>query len=94
MLSDPRLAVLAVTPIGQSKPDPFERLACAVFTQALRDCGFLSSGRITRKVKEEAIDFLTSGSSAFQFWCRVLDLHPDIVRSELKRRLTLSILKQ
>ncbi len=88
VLSDPRLAVLAVTHIGRSKPDPFKRLACGVFTQALRDCGFLSSGRIKRKVQEEAINFLTNGGEAFQFWCRVHDLHPDRVRSELTRRLT------
>ncbi len=93
-MSDPRRAVLAVTHIGRSKPDPFKRLACAVFTQALRDCGFLSSGRIDTKVKEEAIDFLTSGGEGFRFWCRVLDLHPHIVRSELKRRLTQRLLKQ
>ncbi len=94
VLSDPRRAVLAVTHIGRSKPDPFKRLACAVFTQALSDCGLLRSARIDRKVQKEAIHFLTSGGEAFQFWCRALDLHPERLRSELKRRLTLSILKQ
>ncbi|MCS4558779.1 hypothetical protein L9G74_20365, partial [Shewanella sp. C32] len=71
----------------QRRPDPFKRLACGVFTQALRDCGFLGSVPIDRKVKAEAISFLTSGSSAFRFWCHALNQHPETVRSELKRRL-------
>ncbi len=92
--SDPRLTVLAVTITRQSKPNPTKCLASAVFTQALRDCGILKSARIERKVQKEAIDFLTSGGEAFQFWCRALDLHPERLRSELKRRLTQRILKQ
>ncbi len=90
MLSDPRFTILAVTITHQSKPDPVERLASAVFTQALRDCGFLRSSRIDRKVQKEAIDFLTSGGEGFRFWCRVLDQNPDLVQSLLRRRLTRS----
>ncbi len=90
VLSDPRLTVLVVTHIGHSKPNSLKRLACAVFTQALRDCGFLSSARIDRKVQTEAINFLTSGGEAFQFWCRALNQNPDILQSALRRRLTRS----
>ena len=87
MLSAPRLPVLAVTHIGHSEPNSLKRLACGVFDQALRDCGFLSSARIEKKMQNEAIDFLISGGEGFRFWCRMLDQNPDIVRSELKRRL-------
>jgi hypothetical protein len=88
VLSAPRLPVLAVTHIGHSKPDWLKRLACGVFDQALRDCGFLSSARIDRKVQRDAIYFLTNGSEAFRFWCHALNQDPDKVRSELKKRLS------
>ncbi len=88
MSSDPRLPVLAVTITRQSKPNPTKCLASAVFTQALRDCGILKSARIERKVQKEAIDFLTEDGEAFRFWCQALNLHPDRVRLELKKRLT------
>jgi len=87
VLSDPGLTILAVTFTHQRGPDPFKLLASGVFTQALRDCGYLSSARVERKVQRDAIDFLTSGGEAFRFWCQALNLHPDQVRSELKRRL-------
>jgi len=87
VLSDPRLTILAVTITHQRGPDPFKRLACGVFTQALRDCGFLGSARIDRKLQKEAIAFLTNGGEAFRFWCHALNQHPETVRSELKRRL-------
>ena len=87
MLSDPSLTVLAVSQISYSEPNSLKRLACGVFKQALRDCGFLSSARIDRKVQIDAVDFLTSGGEAFQFWCRALNQNPDKVRSELKKRL-------
>jgi len=92
VLSAPRLPVLAVTHIGHSEPDWSKRLACGVFDQALRDCGLSPRyhGRVDRKVKEEAISFLTSGSSAFRFWCRALNQNPDRVRSALRKRLTRS----
>ena len=90
MLSDPRLTILAVTITHQYKLDPVQRLASAVFTQALRDCGFLSSTRIDRKVQRDAIHFLTSGGAGFRFWCRVLDQNPETVQSVLKKRLTRS----
>ncbi len=90
MLSDPRLTILAVTITHQYKLDPVQRLASAVFTQALRDCGFLSSARIEKKMQKEAIHFLTSGGEGFRFWCRVLDQNPDLVQSLLRRRLTRS----
>jgi len=84
VLSDPRLTVLGLTHIGHSEPNSLRRLACGVFDQALRDCGFLSSARIDRKVQKEAIAFLTSGGEAFRFWCKALDQNPDIVQSEKK----------
>ncbi len=87
-MSDPRLTILAVTITHQSKPDPHKRLASAVFTQALRDCGFLLSARVDRKVQKEAIDFLTSGGEGFRFWCHALNQNPDIVQSALRKRLT------
>ncbi len=90
MLSDPRFTILAVTITHQSKPDPVERLASAVFTQALRDCGFLSRARIEKKLQRDAIHFLTNGGEAFRFWCMALDLNPDLVQSLLRRRLTRS----
>ncbi len=93
VLSDPRRTVLAVTITHQSKPDPVKHLASAVFTQALRDCGFLRTHRreeIDRKVKEEAINFLTSGDETFRFWCHALNQHPETVQSELRRRLARS----
>ena len=90
VLSDPRLTVLAVTHIGHSEPNSLKRLACGVFNQALRDCGFLSSARIEKELQREAIHFLTSGGEAFRFWCRALDQNPDILQSALRRRLTRS----
>ncbi len=87
MLSAPRLPVLAVTHISHSEPNSLKRLAWGVFNQALRDCGFLSSARIDRKLQKEAIDFLTSGGEDFRFWCQALNQDPNIVRSELKKRL-------
>ncbi len=90
MLSAPRFPVFAVTHIRHSEPNSLQRLACGVLNQALRDCGFLGSARIDRKVKEEAISFLTSGGEAFRFWCKALNKNPDRVRSALKRRLTRS----
>ena len=87
MSSDPRLSVLAVTHIGHCEPNSLKRLACGVFNQALKDCGVLSSARIERKVQKEAIDFLIHGGEAFRFWCHALNQNPDIVRSELKKRL-------
>ena len=87
MLSDPRFPVFAVTITHQFKPDPVNRLASAVFTQALRDCGFLSGARVKSKVQKEAIYFLTSGGEGFRFWCHALNQHPESVRSKLKRRL-------
>ena len=87
VLSDPRLTILAVTITHQRGPDPFKRLACGVFNQALRDSGFLSSARIERKVQREAINFLIHGGEDFRFWCHALNQNPDIVRSELKKRL-------
>ncbi len=86
-MSDPSLTVLAVTITHQRRPDPFKRLACGVFDQALRDCGFLSSARIKSKLQRDAIYFLTSGGEAFRFWCDALNQDPNIVRSELKKRL-------
>ncbi len=88
MLSDPSLTVLAVTHIGHREPNSLKRLACGVFKQALRDCGFLSSARIESKVQRDAINFLTNGGEAFRFWCDALNQDPDIVRSELKKRLS------
>jgi len=87
VLSAPRLPVLAVTHIAHSHPNSLQRLACGVFKQALRDCGFLSSARIDRKVKEEAISFLTSGSKAFRFWCHALDQNPEKVKAVLRKRI-------
>jgi len=87
VLSAPRLPVLAVTITHQSKPDPVERLACGVFKQALRDCGFLSSARIDRKVQREAIDFLIHGGEDFRFWCHALNQNPETVQSALRKRL-------
>ena len=87
-MSDPSFTFFAVTHIGHSEPNSLKRLACGVFNQALRDCGFLSSARIDRKVQKEAIAFLTSGGEVFRFWCRALDQNPEQVRSELTRRLT------
>ena len=87
VLSDPRLSVLAVTHIGHSEPNSLKRLACGVFKQALRDCGVLSSARIESKVQRDAINFLTNGGEAFRFWCHALNQDPNIVRSELKKRL-------
>ena len=90
VLSDPRLTVLGVTHIGHSEANSLKRLACGVFNQALRDCGFLSSARIEKELQREAIHFLTSGGEAFRFWCRALDQNPDILQSALRRRLTRS----
>jgi len=90
VLSAPRLPVFAVTITHQSKPDPFQRLASAVFTQALRDCGFLSSVRIEKKLQRDAIHFLTNDSEAFRFWCQALNQNPDRMQSALRRRLTQS----
>jgi len=93
VLSDPRLTVLAVTVTHQRGPDPFKRLACAVFTQALRDCGFLRTRRsapIKKKIERDAVDFLTNGGKSFRFWCHALNQNPDIVQSVLRRRLTRS----
>ena len=87
MLSDPSLKVLAVSHISHSEPNSLKRLACGVFKQALRDCGFLSSARIESKVQRDAINFLTNGGEAFRFWCHALNQDPNIVRSELKKRL-------
>jgi len=42
---------------------------------------------IDRKAQREAIHFLTNGGEEFRFWCRALNLHPEKVRSELKKRL-------
>jgi len=67
-----------------------KRLACGVFDQALRDCGFLSSARIEKKMQNEAIDFLISGGEGFRFWCRALNQNPDRMQSVLRRRLTRS----
>jgi hypothetical protein len=88
VLSAPRLPVLAVLHIGQSEQNSLKRLACGVFNQALRDCGFLSSARIKSKLQRDAIYFLTNGSEAFRFWCHALNQDPDKVRSELKKRLS------
>jgi len=52
-----------------------KRLACGVFTQALRDCSFLSSSQIDRKVQKEALHFLTSGGA----FCKLL-----IIKKEKK----------
>ena len=93
MLSHPRLRVLAVIPAHQIEPDPVQRLAWGVFNLALRDSGLLRnsrSGRIDRKVQNEAIDFLTSGGEDFCFWCRLLDQNPSRVQSVLRKRLTTS----
>jgi len=90
VLSAPRLPVLAVTHISHSEPNSLKRLAWGVFNQALRDCGFLSSARIDRKVQKEAIDFLTSGGEDFRFWCRALNQNPDRMQSALRRRLAQS----
>ena len=87
MLSDPSLTVLAVSHISYSEPNSLKRLACGVFKQALRDCGFLSSARIESKVQRDAINFLTNGGEAFRFWCDALNQDPNIERSELKKRL-------
>jgi len=93
VLSDPRLAFLAVTHIGHSEPDWSKRLACGVFNQALRDSGLLGnqySARIKSKLQRDAIHFLTSGGEAFRFWCHAINQNPDILQSALKRRLTRS----
>ncbi len=90
-MSAPRLPVLAVTHIAHSHPNSFERLACGVFRQALRDAGLLGnrlSGRIDRKMQRDAVDFLTNGGEAFRFWCHALDQNPETVQSVLKKRLT------
>ena len=86
-MSDPCLSVLAGTHIGHSEPNSLKRLACGVFNQAMRDCGFLGSARIERNVQKEAINFLIHGGEDFRFWCRALDQNPDILQSALRRRL-------
>ncbi len=91
VLSAPRLPVLpvlAVPHISHSEPNSLKRLACGVFKQALRDCGFLRSARIDKKLQRDAIHFLTNGGEAFRFWCHALNQDPNIVRSELKKRLS------
>ena len=90
VLSAPRLPVLAVTHIDHSKQNWVKRLACGVFNQAFRDSGLLRnqySARIESRLQREAIYFLTSGGEAFRFWCHALNQDPDIVRSEVKKRL-------
>ncbi len=90
VLSAPRLPVLAVTHIGHSELNWLKRLACGVFDQALRDCGFLSSARVDKKVQRDAVDFLTSGGEDFRFWCYALKQNPDRMQSALRRRLAQS----
>ncbi len=85
MLSDPRFSVIH---ISHSEPNSLTRLACRVFELALRDCGLSRyHGRVDRRVQRDAVDFLTNDGEAFRFWCQVLDRDPNIVRSELKKRL-------
>lgn len=72
------------------EPNSLRRLACAVFTQALKDSGIIhyrNKSKRKKSLRQEAIRFLTHDDEAFPFWCEALNLHPEKVRTELKRRL-------
>lgn len=83
--------VPTATTIHHHESDPLKRLAAAVLLQAVKDSGILKYRHRTKRKKElrrEAIHFLTHDDDGFQFWCQALNLHPDRVRLELKKRLT------
>ena len=68
-----------------------EKLVTAILTQAVDDAKYTGTAKHNLKHKIEAINWIMTDDPQFKYYCRLLNIEPNYIKSKLDRNVDAKI---
>ena len=68
-----------------------EKLITAILTQAVEDAKYTGTSKKKLKHKIEALTWIENDDPQFEYYCRLLNIEPNYIKSKLDRNLDAKI---